>query len=200
MASGSAMRPIPCSPDATSPCTGPTSVTRSVRRQRRHVAPRRRVIPHARVHRGRDRDRAARAQGHRRDEVVGAAVREAREEVRRRRDDGHEIRALRDAHVQLPRKGRVPHVHRHRLAADARERHRPDEARRRGRHHGQHLGPGLDEQRAPAPPPCTPRCSRSRTARRCDRRAPPACLRLPRPRYVAGRAGSVDSFARTLAL
>ena len=125
---------------------GPTRVTRPCAAELRDVSLRRRVVPHARVHGGRREHRASRAERERRHEVVGAAMREAREHVGRGRDDGDEVRPLGEAHVHLARERRVPHVRRDGLAADPRERDRPDEARRGRRHHGQHLGPRLHEE------------------------------------------------------
>ena len=59
ISSGSAIRPTPHSPSAVSPSSGPTSSTPR-REQRLGVRARRRVRPHARVHRRGD---AARARG-----------------------------------------------------------------------------------------------------------------------------------------
>ena len=61
------------------------------RAQRLDVRLRRRVLPHAHVHRGRDEDRAAEGERGLGQDVVGEAVRELRERVRRERRDDEQV-------------------------------------------------------------------------------------------------------------
>jgi len=102
----------------------------------RDVAPRRRVRPHLHVHRGRDEERALAREAERREQVVGVAVRELREEVGRRGRDDDRVGAARDRDV-VHRVGRAggPQVGRDRPAGQRLERRRRHEARRRLGHH-----------------------------------------------------------------
>ena len=85
--SGSAIRPGPTRPSASSPSSGPTTIApRST--STREVRLRRRVLPHRRVHRGRQHERAAVGERGLGQEVVGEPVGEPRHRVRgQRRDD-----------------------------------------------------------------------------------------------------------------
>ena len=112
----------------------------------------------------------ARTERERRHEVVGAPVGEAREHVGRGRDDRDEVGALGERHVHLAGERRVPHVRRHRLAADAGERHRPDEPRRRRRHDRQHPRARLHEEPRELDGLVGRDAARSRRARPCDPR------------------------------
>ena len=92
ISSGSAIRPTPSSPSAVSPSSGPTSTTpraRSVSAFARVAAMR----PHAWVHRGRDERGTAVGERRLGEDVVGEAVRELRERVRRARRDEEQVGA-----------------------------------------------------------------------------------------------------------
>ena len=92
ISSGSAMRPTPHSPSAVSPSSGPTSSTPRAT-QRLDVRARRRVRPHARVHRRRDEHRAAMGERRLGQQVVGEPVGELRERVRRAGRDDEQVGA-----------------------------------------------------------------------------------------------------------
>src|SRR5512134_2838106 len=68
IAAGSSMRPMPVSPQAWSPATGPAIA------QGEHVALRRGVFPHLYVHRRRNEQRAAAREHQRGEQVIGQAV------------------------------------------------------------------------------------------------------------------------------
>jgi len=114
--------------------------------ERGDVALRRRVRPHARVHRRRREHRPLRAQRERGHHVVRAPVREAREHVGGRRHDRDHVRACGEIDVHLAGEARIPHVRHHPLARQARQRERPEEALRRRRHHRQDVRPRLHAQ------------------------------------------------------
>ena len=101
-------------------------------------SPRRRVRPHARVHRRRDEHRPAVRERRLGEDVVGEAVRELRERVRRARRDDEQVGTRRGADRRPP------------AAAAARARWnvsaRPRSAARRGVTSGHDLVPGLHEQ------------------------------------------------------
>ncbi len=87
ISSGSSMRPSPISPQAWSPLAGPR-ISNAVGPELRDIALRRRVAPHLPVHRRRDQQRAVAGETKRRQQIVGMAVRELGDEIRRcRRDD-----------------------------------------------------------------------------------------------------------------
>ena len=77
----------------------------AARAQRLGVRPRRRVRPHARVHRRRDERRAAVRERRLGEDVVGEPVRELRERVRRARRDEQQVGARQ---VQIDVVGRRP--------------------------------------------------------------------------------------------
>ena len=132
---GSAIRPTPHSPSAVSPSSGPTSSMPRAR-ERLGVRARRRVRPHARVHRGREEHRAAVGQRGLDEDVVGEPVGELRERVRRARSDDEQVG---------PGQVRI-RVVAGRPAGERGEGLRADEALRAGRDERDHLVPALDEQ------------------------------------------------------
>ena len=82
---GSGRRPAPASPVRGEPARAGLEHRRAARAQRRDVRPRRGVLPHVVVHRRRDEQRAGRGERGARQEVVGEAVGELGDRVRRRR-------------------------------------------------------------------------------------------------------------------
>ncbi len=74
--------------------------TDAARLERRDVGPRRLGVPHAGVHRGREHDGAVVFEQGRGQQVVGRAVRELRQDVRRARRDDDEVGVVREPDVQ----------------------------------------------------------------------------------------------------
>ena len=107
----------------------------------------RRVLPHLHVHGGRDEQRPAAREAQARQQVVGEAIGELGDEVRRCRGDRDELAVAREfdvAHgVADPR---IPQIAPHRLAGKRLQSRRRDEARRRLRHRDPHVGSATHEQ------------------------------------------------------
>lgn len=104
------------------------------------------MLPHSRVHGRSDNQRTARAQGERSDQVVGAAVCEARQHVGRRRNNGDKVRAFGQSDVNFSGDRFVPHVRGDRFAGHPGKCHRADEACSRLGHHGKNDRPRLSEE------------------------------------------------------
>ena len=90
IASGSAMRPGPYSPQAISPSSGPTK-QHAVRAQLRDIALRRRMQPHPHVHRRGDQHPLVGREQRGRGEIVGEALRHPGQQIGGRRRDDDEI-------------------------------------------------------------------------------------------------------------
>ena len=143
ISAGSGSRPGPVSRPVSRPEAGSMTTDAAVAQQR-HVVPRGRVLPHLGVHRGREQHRAAGREQRGGQQVVGAAVRGAGQQVRRRRGDDHEVRLLAQLDVRDRRDvGEHPGVHG--LPGQRLERGGADEPQRRRR--GQHADrvPGLGQ-------------------------------------------------------
>ena len=111
ISAGSGSRPGPVSRPVSRPEAGSMTTDAAVAQQR-HVVPRGRVLPHLGVHRGREQHRAAGREQRGGQQVVGAAVRGAGQQVRRRRGDDHEVRLLAQLDVRHRRDvGEHPGVH-----------------------------------------------------------------------------------------
>ena len=135
ISSGSAIRPTPTSPSARSPLAGPTISTPRAR-SRLEVGLRRRVLPHPRVHRGRDEQRAVVREHRLGERVVGETVRQARHRVRRQRRDDEQVGALK-VRIRIGRRGR---------AGERVERLGGDESLGTARRQRQDVVPGTDEE------------------------------------------------------
>ncbi len=112
--------------------------------QRRNIALRRRMQPHAHIHRGRIEHALVGRQQQRRGEIVGEAPRRARQKMRRRRRDDDEIGVAREldvAHLALV--GGAEQIVVDALARKARERKVGDEFPRPRGHHDAHEGAAL---------------------------------------------------------
>ena len=138
------MRPSPASPvSAISPLFGPTKRTPSAA-QRREIALRRRVIPHLRVHGGRDEDRLVGGKQHRRGKVVGATFGHAGENIGRRRRDHDQVGLAREAYVpDVMLVQPVEEFREHLVAGDRTDRERGDERFRRRGQDRLHIGAAL---------------------------------------------------------
>ena len=127
IASGSAIRPGPNSPHAISPSSGPTN-SDAVGAQRGDIALGRRMQPHAHVHRRRDQHALVGRQQRGRGQIVGEAVRHARQQIGGRGRDDDEIGRARQfdvAHLRFV--GQAEQILAHRLRRSARP---PTAARR----------------------------------------------------------------------
>ena len=115
--------------------------------QLRHVALRGLVRPHLPVHRRGDQQRAFAGEAQRRQEIVGAALRELGQEVRRGRRDENGVGAARNRDVAhgVGCAG-LPQVGQHRTAGQRLKRRRRDEFRRGVGHHDIDDDTGLDQQ------------------------------------------------------
>jgi hypothetical protein len=139
MSSSSARRPTPLRPDASA--FARIDEPRAARDERGHVGLRGRVPPHVALHRGRQHQRGLGGERGRGDDVVGEAVREPRDRVRRRGRDDERVDAVRELDVlDLARAAlgapRAPQVGVHRAVRERLERERRDEAGRgRGERH-----------------------------------------------------------------
>ena len=122
----------------------------AARAQHLDVRLRRRVLPHAGVHRRRDEERPAVGERRLGEHVVGEPVRELRERVRRQRRD-HERVGARQVRIEIVRR---------RPARERVEGLGGDEALGAGRDERQHVVPRPYEQRAGARTPCRRRCHR----------------------------------------
>jgi hypothetical protein len=114
--------------------------------QRGDVRLRRGIRPHQAVHRGHDDDRHVGREAQRREQVVGEAMRKARNEVRGRRRDHDALRPARQLDVSHRRLGRgIPQIGAHRAAGERLKSKRRDELARAGRHDDLHVGAALLE-------------------------------------------------------
>ena len=128
ISSGSAMRPMPASPlSAISPAFGPTVATPSAM-SCAEIALRRRMRPHARVHRRREQDLPVGREQHRGREIVGVAVRHLGHQVGGRGRDDDEIGVAREADMADVELGcRIEQVGEGALARERADRQRRDE-------------------------------------------------------------------------
>ena len=101
IASGSAIRPAPTSPSASSPESGPISSQPRSTTQRR-VRLRRRVLPHPHVHRGREQHRPAERERGLGQHRVREPVRELGERRGRERRDDEQV-GLREVRIEVAR-------------------------------------------------------------------------------------------------
>ena len=108
-----------------------------VRGKLRHVAARCGVLPHLAIHGGRDKKRAFARKAQGREQVIGQAVDEFCNEVRRGGGDDDRILVTRELDVpHVVRHARVPHVREDRVAGECLHGDRRDKgASRFGHHH-----------------------------------------------------------------
>ena len=145
----------------------------------------RRVLPHLRVHRGREHHGTARGQQGRGEQIVGAAVRGSRHQVGGRRGDDDEIGVLAEAHMRHLRDvGEDTRVHG--VAGQRLERRVPTNSSADSVGITRTWWPASVNLRMTSTP-CRRR-SRRRRRRRCAG-AEPAVIRVP----VAGSAGAAHS-------
>ena len=193
IAAGSAIRPMPTSPEATSPLNRTDEGDAALRRELRDVPLRRRMIPHPRMHRGGRDHRPSRAERERSDEIV----RRDRAPAGRAHRPSPGTMATTSAASAIRRASRRrttrPTCRRDGSAADARQR---DAARRIAPRTAVMTG---STRRPPSREAreldglVAPRCSRSRRARRCGRSSS-STRRLAsaaRFRVVAASAGAL---------
>ena len=136
------------------------------------------VQPHLGVHGGREHHRARGGQQRRGEQVVGAAVRGAGQQVGGGRGDDDEVGALPDPHVRdLGDVG--PDVGGDRVARQRLEGGRTHEVEGAGRRDDADVVAGLGERRAAAARPCRRPLPRSRPGRSGSSRHPPRTTTHP---------------------